>query len=135
MKKAICIVLGILLILGIWGSIKLYTTYNYNKSDEIPEGYLFVFHGGCCEVTRSTYVYKIDNGKANMGFKYIHTENHTESWGSPNWIIKIVDEGKVDFTDGVFVKAKEHGAYSYIKEPGNDKTFTIEEYQNRFIMN
>ena len=94
-----------------------------------------MFHGGSGEVTKSTYIYKIDNGHANMGFKYINTENHTESWGSSEWITKIVDEGEFDFTDGAFVVAKKHGAYSYVVEPGNDKTYTIEEYQNRFIMN
>lgn len=135
MKKSLCFILGIVLILGIVVGINAIIVEKQNVSDEIPEGYIAVFHGGSGEVTKSTYIYKIDNGQANMGFKYINTENHTESWGSPNWIIKIVDEGEFDFTDGAFVVAKKHGAYSYVKEFGNDKVFTIEEYQDRFIMN
>ncbi len=136
MKKSLCFILGVVLILGVLIGINAYVQNDKKYvSDEIPEGYLFVFHGGSGEVTKSTYIYKIDNGHANMGFKYINTENHTESWGSANWVIKIVDEGEFDFTDGAFVVAREHGAYSYITEPGNEKNFTIEEYQGRFIMN
>jgi hypothetical protein len=135
MKKGLCFILGIVIILGVLIGINAYVNYEVSVSDEIPEGYLFVLHGGSGEVTKSTYIYKIDNGHANMGFKYINTENHTESWGSSEWITKIVDEGEFDFTDGAFVVAKKHGAYSYVVEPGNDKTYTIEEYQNRFIMN
>lgn len=133
MKKGLCIILGIVLILGVLVGINVYL--NKDKSDQIPDNYLFVFHGGSGEVTRSTYIYKIDNGHDNMGFKYINTENNTKYWGSTEWIIKIVDEGEFDFTDGAFVVAKEHGAYSYIKEPNNEKTYTIEEYQSRFLMN
>ena len=101
----------------------------------IPTDYIAEFCGGSGEMIYSTYIYKIDNGHANMGFKYINTESHTKFWGSSEWIVKIVDEGEFDFTDGAFIVAREHGAYSYITEPGNEKNFTIEEYQGRFIMN
>ena len=135
MKKGLCFILGIIIILGILVGINAWINYKDSVSDEIPGGYMAVFHGGSGEVTKSTYIYKIDNGQANMGFTYINTENHTESWGSSEWIIKIVDQGEFDWTDGAFTVAEKHGAYSYVTEPDNDKTYTIEEYQNRFIMN
>ena len=142
MKKGLCIILGIVLILGVLVGVDCFIDFNekelkkdISQSAVIPEGYLFVFHGGRGKVTTSTYIYKIDNGQANMGFKYINTTNHPESWDSSNVIIKIVDEGEFDFSDGAFAVAKTHGAYTYVMEPGNDKQFTIEEYQNRFIMN
>ena len=83
----------------------------------------------------SLLIYKIDNGKTNMGFEYINTENNTKYWGCTEWIIKIIDEGKFDFTDGAFKAAKEFGAYDYVTIPGDDKKYSIEEFQSMFIMN
>ena len=57
------------------------------------------------------------------------------TWGSPEWEIKITDSGEVTWTDDVFPVAKKHGAYSYVKIPNDDKTYTIEEFQERFLMN
>jgi hypothetical protein len=105
------------------------------KGDNIPNDYIAIFNGGSEEITYSTYIYKIDNGQANMGFKYINTVNTTVSWGSPEWEIKITDSGEVTWTDDVFPVAKKHGAYSYVKIPNDDKTYTIEEFQERFLMN
>lgn len=135
MKKVLYVIFLVVFIIGVVFGIKTYKEYDNSVSDKIPEGYMFVFHGGSGEVTRSTYIYKIDNGHANMGFKYVNTENHTKHWGSSEWIIKIVDQGEFDWTDGAFTVAKKHGAYDYVAEVGSDKTFTIEEYQSRFIMN
>ena len=105
------------------------------KGDNIPNDYIAIFNGGSGEITYSTYIYKIDNGQANMGFKYINTVNTTVSWGSPEWENKNTDSGEVTWTDDVFPVAKKHGAYSYVKIPNDDKTYTIEEFQERFLMN
>ena len=67
--------------------------------------------------------------------KLIWGFNTTVSWGSPEWEIKITDSGEVTWTDDVFPVAKKHGAYSYVKIPNDDKTYTIEEFQERFLMN
>lgn len=133
MRKGLCFILGIVIILGILVGIN--ANLNVEKSDEIPDGYLFVFHGGSGEVTKSTYIYKIDNEHMNMGFKYINTENHTKFWGSDERIIKIIDKGEFLFTDGAFSVAYENGAYDYIKLRNSDKIYTIEEFQGMFIMN
>ena len=63
-----------------------------------------------------------------MGFRYINAVGHGKSY-------KILSEGYFDFTDGAFKVAKEHGAYSYVTVPDNDKKYSIEEFQSMFIMN
>ena len=103
--------------------------------DEIPDDYIAVFHGGAGEITYSTYIYKIDNGQANYGFEYINTTNTTKFWGSSEWKVKITDKGKFNWTDGTFTIAKKNNAYSYVKIPGDKKTYSIEEFQSMFIMN
>ena len=103
--------------------------------DEISEDYIAVFHGGTGEITYSTYIYKIDNGQANYGFEYINTTNTTKFWGSSEWKVKITDKGKFNWTDGAFTIAKKNNAYSYVKIPGDKKTYSIEEFQSMFIMN
>lgn len=52
------------------------------KNSDIPDGYIAIFHGGEGERTYETYIYKIDNGHANMGFKYINVTSTKESLGS-----------------------------------------------------
>ena len=37
------------------------------KGDNIPNDYIAIFNGGSGEITYSTYIYKTDNGQANMG--------------------------------------------------------------------
>lgn len=106
-----------------------------SDNETIPDGYIAVFHGGVGEQTYQTYIYKIDNGQANRGFKYINVTSTTEFWGSPNWITEINDEGEFDWTDGAFIVAEKHGAYSYVTVPNNDEVYTIEEFQKKFIMN
>lgn len=106
-----------------------------SDNEIIPDGYIAVFHGGVGEQTYQTYIYKIDNGQANRGFKYINVTSTTEFWGSPNWITEINDEGEFDWTDGAFIVAEKHGAYSYVTVPNNDEVYTIEEFQKKFIMN
>ncbi len=132
MRKTIIIIISILVVL----SIGIYYMMNRKTtSNEVPDGYMCVFHGGAGEITYETYVYKIDNGQANLGFKYVNTTSTTESWGSPNWNIKVTKRGNVTWTDDVFEVAKENGAYSYVTEPGSDEIYTIEEYAKRFLMN
>jgi len=110
--------------------------YKSNNSANIPEDYIALFHGNeSSEYELQTYIYKIDNGQANMGFKYINVTASTKSWGSSEWIYKINKKGTFDWTDGAFMVAKEHGAYSYVTLPNDNKTYTIEEFQSMFIMN
>ncbi len=104
-------------------------------SDEIPNGYIAVFHGGVGEITYETYIYKINNDKANSGFDYINVTNTTKHGGSTEWITKITKRGSVQWTDDVFEIAKENGAYTYVTLPNSDKIYTIEEYQRMFLMN
>ena len=42
MKKSLCFILGIVLILGVLVGINVYL--NKDKSDQIQDNYLFVFH-------------------------------------------------------------------------------------------
>ncbi|MBE6149872.1 MAG: hypothetical protein E7170_04045 [Firmicutes bacterium] len=127
-KLVLIISIIILIIIGLGIYIK---QNNY----DIPNDYIAIFHGGVGERTYETYIYKIDNGQANFGFKYINVTNTTESWGSSNWKQKINKKGKFDWTDGAFAIAKKHGAYSYVTLPNDNNIYTIEEFQSMFIMN
>lgn len=104
-------------------------------SQVVPDGYLAVFHGGVGEMTHETYIYKDNNGQGNYGFTYINTTSTTKSWGSSEWKTTITKRGSFDWTDGAFVVAQENGAYSYVTIPNSDKTYSIEEFQNMFLMN
>lgn len=96
-------------------------------SSSVPNDYIAVFQGESVNTKYSTYIYKIDNGHANMGFKYINTITiKGES--------KIKDKGEFSWTDGAFIVAKKHGAYDYVEIPGDTKRYTIEEFQGRFLM-
>lgn len=90
--------------------------------------------GGVGEVTYSTYIYKIDNGQANYGFKYINTTNTTVSFGKDEWKVKITGRGEVSWTDNVFEVAINNNAYSYVILPGSDKIYSIEEFMGMFMM-
>lgn len=130
-KKKIIIIVLILVIL-------LIVTFLYikNKNNNyIPDDYIAVFNGGSGEITYSTYIYKIDNGHDNSGFKYINTTNTTTSWGSSTWNIKITGQGEVTWTDEVFLVAKDNNAYSYVLLANDDKTYSIEEFMTIFLMN
>lgn len=127
----IVIVLMTIVVIGVFG-FSLY--FKRQTNNHIPNDYIAVFNGGYGEVTYSTYIYKINNGHANYGFKYINTTNTTVSWGSPDWKIKITSRGKVTWTDEVFTIAKNNGAYSYVKLSNDTKTYTIEEFQSMFLM-
>lgn len=126
----IFVVFAILLFVG-----SLFILKGINRSDEIPEGFIAVFHGGTGEQTYETYIYKVDNGQANYGFKYINVTSTTEFYGSSNLIHKITDKGEFDWTDGAFSVARKNGAYSYVTLPNNSKMYTIEEFQSMFLMN
>ena len=110
---------------------------NKNKDYEVPAGYIAVFHGGQGEVTYSTYIYKIDNGKSNYGFKYISTQNTTTSYGSSTYRVKLIDKGTVEWTDDVFKIAEKNNSYSYVIIPdvASGKQYTIEEFRESFLKN
>ena len=99
----------------------------------VPDGYVAVFHGGGAEVTRETYIYKDNNGEPNRGFTYVSTET---IWGvdPENARTEILKRGSFEWTDGAFSVAEENRAYSYVTIPGDNKTYTIEEFMNRFLM-
>lgn len=130
MKKVIVIIIFLCIILvGVCFGIR------YTNNNEISEGYIAVFCGGTGERVYSTYVYKIDNGQANYGFKYINTVSTTISLESTELNEKITGRGKLDWTDDVFYIAKKNDAYDYVRIPNSTKTYTIEEFMTMFIMN
>ena len=141
MKNKYILIIGIILVIGI--SIFTFMMFNKNKNFnpdtegliKIEDNYIAVFHGGSGEVTFNTYVYKIDNGHDNMGFRYIATKCITKSWGSSEYTETIIDNGEVNFTDDVFTIAKKYNSYDYVTIPGSDKSYSIEEYQSMFLMN
>ena len=132
-KKIFCIFAVLIIIVLIIGSV-IYINNNKTKNNQIPSGYIAIFHGGTGEITYETYIYKKDNGNANYGFDYINVTNTTVSWGSNEWNSKITKRGSVQWTDDIFKVAKENGAYSYVTLPNTDKTFTIEQYMDMFLM-
>ena len=135
MKKRVIIIVSILMAIVVVCGILFFNKKEMVLPSNIPDGYIAVFHGGVGELTYSTYIYKIDNGQANYGFEYINTTNTTKSWGSSEWDVEITKKGKFDWTDGAFSVAKKNNAYSYVTRPGDDKTYSIEEFQGMFIMN
>lgn len=106
----------------------------FSNSYIIPDGYIATFHGDCDDESKETYIYKIDNGAANYGFKYINVArsnfniDHTEQ-------VTFIGDGEVMWTDNVFMAAEENGAYDYVTVPNDEKKYTIEEFMSRFLMN
>lgn len=133
-KKIIKIIFfSVLIVLFIIVGIYFFKLKSVYK--DVPKNYISVFHGGAGEEYYETYIYKIDNGKPNYGFKYINVTCNTSSYGSSESVCRITDDGNFDWTDGAFSVAKKNNAYSYVSIPNSDKTYTIEEYQNMFLMN
>ena len=136
-KKSLISRINVLIVLSVIILIVfILNSFGFKKKDYnyVKDGYIAVFHGGSGEITYSTYIYKIDNDHLNMGFEYINTVNTTVSWGSSEWESKVVSSGEFDFTDGAFVVARKHGAYDYVIESSTNEKYTIEEFQNRFLM-
>ena len=135
MKKTI-IIISIILLIAIISIVFIFKKTNINifYSNEIPDGYVAVFHGGAGEITYETYIYKIDNDQANYGFEYINTTSHTVRYGSSEWTHKVTGKGKIGFTDEVFIVAKDNYAYSYVTKPNDSKIYSIEEFQSMFLM-
>ena len=133
-KKLFCIFAILIIIALVIGSI-IYINKNKTNNDEIPNGYIAIFHGGAGEITYETYIYKKENGHDNSGFDYINVTNTTVSWGSSEWNSKITKRGSVQWTDDVFEVAKDNGAYSYVTLPNSNKRYTIEQYMSMFLMN
>jgi hypothetical protein len=131
-KKNIVICIVFVLIILIFATASLILKKN---SSGIPNDYIAVFHGGAGEITYSTYIYKVDNGKENYGFKYINTTNTTKSWGSPKWKTKITKRGEFDWTDGAFEVAEKNSAYDYVQLPNSEEIYSIEEFRSIFMKN
>ena len=104
------------------------------QEQDVPDGYIAVFHGGVGERTHETYIYKDDNDKPNYGFTYINTTSTTKTWGSSEWRTVITERGSFDWTDEAFSIAEKNSAYSYVTTPDNDQTYTIEEFQEKILM-
>lgn len=128
MKKRFKIIVGILLIV----LLSIIVIFILNRKDNsIPEHYIAVFHGTVGETIYETYIYKIDNNHANYGFQYINVTKY----GSSNSDYKITGKGDFDWTDGAFIIAKKNNSYSYVTLPNDNKKYTIEEFQKKFLMN
>ena len=72
-KYIIIGLISVSVIVMILGIILILLNTNNVYSDKIPDNYIAIFNGGSGEVTYQTYIYKIDNGQDNYGFKYINT--------------------------------------------------------------
>lgn len=134
-KKRLGIVFILIIIIILIIGLLTIVNNNIMKNDRIPDGYIAVFHGGGGEQTYETYIYKNDNGHSSYGFDYINVTSTTVSWGNSQWKRKITKQGSVQWTDDVFIVAKENNAYSFVTLPDSDKTYTIEEYMKMFLMN
>ena len=121
--KKYLIIVGIFVVVIIFS---LLTILKGGSGKSLSEDAIAIVHDSN-DINR-TYIYKEDNGQANMGFRYINAIGHGKSY-------KIFSKGVFDFTDGAFTIAKEHGAYNYVTVPGNERKYSIEEFQSMFIMN
>ena len=140
MKKRILIFVTILMILVVVIVFCINNIFGVKKdnvilSRKVDENYIAVFNGGAGEQTYSTYIYKIDNGYNNYGFRYINTTNTTEHYGSPNWYVVVTETGKFNFPIDAFSIAKKNYAYSYVKVPGENNTYSIREFKRMFLLN
>ena len=106
---------------------------NYVPRTEITDDYIAVFHGGSGELTYQTYIYAVDLGVGNYGYEYINSELYGMSAASLKE--KIVEVGCVAWSDDVFAKAKEFGAYSYVTIPGDSEIYSIDEFSGMFLTN
>ena len=105
------------------------------QEQDVPDGYIAVFHGGVGERTHETYIYKDDNDNPNYGFTYINTISTTKTYGSSEWRTVITERGSFDWADEAFSIAKKNGAYSYVTIPESDPTYTIENFKKNFKKN
>ena len=121
--KKYLIIVGIFVVVIIFSLLTILKGGSYKS---LSEDAIAIFHDSN-DINR-TYIYKEDNGQANMGFRYINAIGHGKSY-------KIFSTGVFDFTDGAFEIAKEHGAYNYVTVPGNERKYSIEEFQSMFTMN
>ena len=129
--KNLIIAITALLLIGITTYI-LFNPKTKIESEYIPENYIAVFHGENKGIIFETYIYKVDNKQANMGFNYINTVTVKTSKKIKTTIAK---QGEVTWTDDVFPVAKKHGAYDYVTMPNSDKQYSIEDFQILFLMN
>ena len=128
-KKRIILLVTVVVFITVGSCLYL----KYRNSNYIPEDYIAVFYGGEGAFIYSTYIYKVNNGQANYGFKYINTTSTIDSWSSSELKTKITNRGRVAWTDDVFAIAKENNAYSYVILPNNE-IYSIEEFMTMFSM-
>ena len=102
---------------------------------KIDDNYIAIFHGGSSEVTYETYIYKVDNGKDNMGFRYIYAQRTTTSWGSKESTTRVLAKGNLTWTDDVFEIAKKNNTYSFVTLPNDNKAYTIDDFAAMFLKN
>ena len=112
------------------------TLFITSKTTSYPEyeTELAIFHGESGGKVYLTHIYKIISGHANMGFKYVNETCTPKSWISYEWNCVATKTGQFTWTDDAFDIAKENNAYSYVEVPGDDKTYSIDEFAKRFIM-
>ena len=104
------------------------TTYDWNG---IKSGYLAFFSGEDDAGTiHNTYVYKTDNGSENYGFDFTNTTLNPKTLQET-----IIKQGYVTWTDSVFTTAEKNSAYDYVKLPGDNIHYSIDEFREMFIMN
>ncbi len=134
-NKKIKVIFFVLIVVIIVVMLGFCLNMRYQNNKAIPNDYIAIFHGNMGNQTYETYIYKKDNGHTNFGFKYINVTSTNKSLKNFNLKYKINSEGEFDWTDSAFEVAKKHGAYSYVTLPNDEKVYTIEEFQNIFIMN
>lgn len=132
-KSKLSIILGIVMVVLIVAGAAILLVKA--RASYIPNNYIAVFHGGVGEETRETYIYKVKNGQANLGFKYINVTSRTKSWGSSEWDSTVTEKGRFAWTDDAFAIAEKNGAYEYVTKPNDEKTYSISEFAERFLLN
>lgn len=130
-KILLMILLVVLFICIVLVRYVFYTRFN----GDLTSDYIVIFNGSVGEFNYKTYIYKLDNGQANYGFKYINTVENSTSWASPTRKKTIIKRGEVGWTDEIFIVAKENNAYMYVTLPNDQEKYTIEEFEKMFLMN
>ncbi len=105
---------------NLWQTDSLYMG---GEEDPIDEDYIAVFRSGGFEYTKETYVYETEKG-----YRYVHVESMTVSWGSPQWKHMIRSYGEVETREEVAERAKANGAYEYVMYPGDSAVYTVSEF-------
>lgn len=127
-NKKVKLIVIVIIVVVVFGTLGFCLYLKYQNGNHIPDDYIAVVNSGVGEITYSTYIYKIDNGNDNYGFKYINTTNETSSWGSSEVKTKITGKGKVNWIADIFDIEKNNSGYSYIRLPNDNKIYSVEEF-------